>query len=140
MKKNPDEALEYANKALDDKSNDEATLLLWTKMMINSKTAEKNQDLWDSLDLLQKSQDKKIREKSFLYAGQLLEQDPATCEEARNMYTQCLQLNNKNLAASLHQAYIFQKMGKYNEAIEMFNISIEARRLRNKQGKRGMTE
>ena len=73
MKKNPDEALEYANKALDDKSNDEATLLLWTKMMVNSTSAEKNQDLWDSLDLLQKSQDKKIREKSFLYAGQLLE-------------------------------------------------------------------
>ena len=55
VKKNPDEALEYANKALDDKSNDEATLLLWTKMMINSTSAEKNRDLWDSLDLLQKS-------------------------------------------------------------------------------------
>jgi|TARA_B110000305_G_C19420785_1_gene630776 hypothetical protein len=45
VKKNPDEALEYANKALDDKSNDEATLLLWTKMMVNSTKSEKNQDL-----------------------------------------------------------------------------------------------
>lgn len=86
VKKNPDEALEYANKALDDKSNDEATLLLWTKMMVNSTKSEKNQDLWDSLDILNKSQDKKIREKSYLYAGQLLEQDPATCDEARNKY------------------------------------------------------
>ena len=41
IKKNPDEALEYANKALDDKSNDEATLLLWTKMMVNSKCEDK---------------------------------------------------------------------------------------------------
>lgn len=55
VKKNPDEALEYANKALDDKSNDESTLLLWTKMMVNSTKSEKNQDLWDSLDILQKS-------------------------------------------------------------------------------------
>ena len=31
-------------------------------------------------------------------------------------------------------------MGKFNEAIELFNTSIEARRLRNKQGKRGMSD
>ena len=60
--------------------------------------------------------------------------------ETANIDPKILKRTLKNENKQVPQAYIFQKMGKYNEAIEMFNISIEARRLRNKQGKRGMTE
>ena len=42
LKKDADEAVVYANRAVEESNTDEATLLLWAKMMLNS-SQEKTQ-------------------------------------------------------------------------------------------------
>ena len=82
------------------------------------------------------SKNKKLQEKAYLYLGQLLEQSPNEPEQAIDSYRRCIELNPNNLPALLHLGYLYLSVGKFENAVQVFEESLKAR----KNNKRGMQE